>query len=234
MPSPRDDCLFCRLVARGRPRAPRPTGSSRFATSTRRRETHLLVLPERHVDTFRDVAAFPDDEAARMLRFVADTARRRRARGLPRARQRRRRAEVRRSSTCTGTCSGAATRSASPAIRGGREPDRAASRRSSRRRRLARDDDRRDALRLVLGEPPLGREGAPAPAVGRRGAAGAPARAQEARRGGRGVPGRRPRGAGRARRSTSSTCSRSSCPSRSPRRRLEEIVDDVIAEVGAT
>ncbi len=38
-------------------------------------ETHLLVLPERHVDTFRDVDAFPDDEAARMLRFVAGTAR---------------------------------------------------------------------------------------------------------------------------------------------------------------
>jgi histidine triad (HIT) family protein len=27
------------------------------------------------VDTFQDIAAFPDDEAARMLRFVADTAR---------------------------------------------------------------------------------------------------------------------------------------------------------------
>ena len=37
---------------------------------------HLLVLPERHVPTFRDVDAFPDDEAARMLRFVAATARR--------------------------------------------------------------------------------------------------------------------------------------------------------------
>lgn len=36
--------------------------------------THLLVLPTRHVDTFRDVAAFPDEEAARMLRFVAETA----------------------------------------------------------------------------------------------------------------------------------------------------------------
>ena len=36
---------------------------------------HLLVLPERHVDTFREIGAFPDDEAARMLRFVADTAR---------------------------------------------------------------------------------------------------------------------------------------------------------------
>ena len=38
-------------------------------------ETHLLVLPERHVDTFKDVGAFPDEEAGRMLRFVAETAR---------------------------------------------------------------------------------------------------------------------------------------------------------------
>jgi histidine triad (HIT) family protein len=37
-------------------------------------ETHLLVLPERHVDTFRDVAAFPDEELGRMVRFVAHTA----------------------------------------------------------------------------------------------------------------------------------------------------------------
>jgi histidine triad (HIT) family protein len=32
-------------------------------------------LPERHVDTFRDVGQFEDDEAKRMLEFVADTAR---------------------------------------------------------------------------------------------------------------------------------------------------------------
>jgi histidine triad (HIT) family protein len=37
-------------------------------------ETHLLVLPERHVDTFREIGAFPDEEAGRMLRFVAATA----------------------------------------------------------------------------------------------------------------------------------------------------------------
>jgi histidine triad (HIT) family protein len=35
---------------------------------------HLLVLPLRHVDTLREVDAFPDGEAARMLRFVAETA----------------------------------------------------------------------------------------------------------------------------------------------------------------
>jgi histidine triad (HIT) family protein len=35
----------------------------------------LLVLPERHVDTFRDVGEFTADESKRMLEFVADTAR---------------------------------------------------------------------------------------------------------------------------------------------------------------
>jgi histidine triad (HIT) family protein len=37
-------------------------------------DTHLLVLPERHVDSFREVGAFPPHEAKRMLEFVADTA----------------------------------------------------------------------------------------------------------------------------------------------------------------
>ncbi len=37
-------------------------------------ETHLLVLPERHVDTFRDVGQFSADEAKQMLDFVAETA----------------------------------------------------------------------------------------------------------------------------------------------------------------
>lgn len=38
-------------------------------------DTHLLVLPERHVDSFREVDAFEPDEAKRMLEFVARTAR---------------------------------------------------------------------------------------------------------------------------------------------------------------
>jgi histidine triad (HIT) family protein len=37
-------------------------------------ETHLLVLPERHVDSFRDVGEFEADEAKRMLEFVAQVA----------------------------------------------------------------------------------------------------------------------------------------------------------------
>jgi histidine triad (HIT) family protein len=33
------------------------------------------VIPERHVETFRDIGEFPPEEAKRMLEFVADTAR---------------------------------------------------------------------------------------------------------------------------------------------------------------
>jgi histidine triad (HIT) family protein len=38
-------------------------------------ETHLLVLPGRHVPSFREISEFPADEAKRMLDFVAETAR---------------------------------------------------------------------------------------------------------------------------------------------------------------
>jgi histidine triad (HIT) family protein len=40
-----------------------------------RADTHLLVLPERHIPSFREIEEFPADEAKRMLDFVADTAR---------------------------------------------------------------------------------------------------------------------------------------------------------------
>ena len=40
-----------------------------------RADFHLLVLPERHVPSFREVGEFEDEEAKRMLEFVADTAR---------------------------------------------------------------------------------------------------------------------------------------------------------------
>ena len=40
-----------------------------------RADTHLLVIPERHVPSFREICDFPPDEAKRMLDFVRDTAR---------------------------------------------------------------------------------------------------------------------------------------------------------------
>jgi histidine triad (HIT) family protein len=37
--------------------------------------THLLVIPERHVETFREIGELDAGEAKRLLEFVADTAR---------------------------------------------------------------------------------------------------------------------------------------------------------------
>jgi histidine triad (HIT) family protein len=69
-----DDCLFCQLAREGDHIA-KTDGFVAIRDINPKAETHLLVLPERHVDTFRDVDAFPPDEARRMLAFVAETAR---------------------------------------------------------------------------------------------------------------------------------------------------------------
>ena len=37
-------------------------------------ETHLLVLPERHVPSFHGISEFPAEEMKRMLDFVAEVA----------------------------------------------------------------------------------------------------------------------------------------------------------------
>ena len=37
-------------------------------------DVHLLVIPERHLETFRDVSAMDGQESKRMLEFVAETA----------------------------------------------------------------------------------------------------------------------------------------------------------------
>jgi histidine triad (HIT) family protein len=36
---------------------------------------HILCVPERHIDTFRQIGELPPEEALRMLVFIADTAR---------------------------------------------------------------------------------------------------------------------------------------------------------------
>ena len=70
----RPDCLFCRLVREG-DHVRQGDGFVAIRDIQPKAETHLLVLPERHVDSFREVEEFPADEAKRMLEFVADTAR---------------------------------------------------------------------------------------------------------------------------------------------------------------
>jgi histidine triad (HIT) family protein len=37
-------------------------------------ETHLLVVPERHVESFREIGQFSPDEDKRMLDFIAEVA----------------------------------------------------------------------------------------------------------------------------------------------------------------
>jgi histidine triad (HIT) family protein len=70
-----DDCLFCRLVEEG-DHVAKADDFVAIRDINPRAETHLLVLPKRHVPSFREVNEFPPDEAKRMLEFVAETARR--------------------------------------------------------------------------------------------------------------------------------------------------------------
>lgn len=71
---PPDDCLFCTLYREG-DHVARTDGFVAIRDINPQADTHLLVLPERHVETFRDIGRFPPDETQRMLEFVAQTAR---------------------------------------------------------------------------------------------------------------------------------------------------------------
>jgi histidine triad (HIT) family protein len=68
------DCLFCKLAADGE-HVRKADGFVAVQDINPKAPVHLLVIPERHVESFRDVDAFPADEARKMLEFVADTAR---------------------------------------------------------------------------------------------------------------------------------------------------------------
>jgi histidine triad (HIT) family protein len=68
------DCLFCQLVAEG-DHVRAADGFVAIRDIAPKAPTHLLVLPERHVDSFREVGEFPPDEAKRMLDFISKTAR---------------------------------------------------------------------------------------------------------------------------------------------------------------
>jgi histidine triad (HIT) family protein len=68
------DCLFCKLYAEGE-HVRKADGFAALRDIKPKAPVHLLVIPERHVETFRDVGEFGGEEARRMLVFVADTAR---------------------------------------------------------------------------------------------------------------------------------------------------------------
>ena len=68
-----EDCLFCRLYREG-DHVAATDGFVAIRDINPQAEAHLLVLPERHVDTFHDIAEFPPAEAKRMLDFIAEVA----------------------------------------------------------------------------------------------------------------------------------------------------------------
>ena len=52
------DCLFCHLAANG-DHVHAADGFVAIRDIAPAAETHLLVLPERHIDTFREIGEFP-------------------------------------------------------------------------------------------------------------------------------------------------------------------------------
>jgi len=73
LPSPREGCLFCSIVREGTYVA-KTRGFVAIDDINPQAEVHVLVIPERHVDTFRDIAEFHSGETKRMLEFVAEVA----------------------------------------------------------------------------------------------------------------------------------------------------------------
>ncbi len=68
------DCLFCKLVREGE-HVRKGDGFVAIRDINPKADTHLLILPERHVASFHEICEFPPEEAKRMLDFIADTAR---------------------------------------------------------------------------------------------------------------------------------------------------------------
>ena len=73
MASYSEDCLFCDLFREG-DHVHAAEGFVAIRDISPQAETHLLVLPKRHVSSFREISEFPADEAKRMLDFIAETA----------------------------------------------------------------------------------------------------------------------------------------------------------------
>jgi histidine triad (HIT) family protein len=68
-----DDCLFCTLYREGEHVAS-TEGLAAIRDINPHAPAHLLVIPERHVDSFREIAEFTADEDKRMLDFIAEVA----------------------------------------------------------------------------------------------------------------------------------------------------------------
>ena len=72
-----DTCIFCRIVRGelGSTVVHRGEGFVAIEDIAPKAPVHVLVIPERHVPTFREVSVFDPAQSKLMLEFVAETAR---------------------------------------------------------------------------------------------------------------------------------------------------------------
>jgi len=67
------DCLFCTLYREG-DHVASTDGFVAIRDINPQAATHLLVIPERHIDSFHHIAEFTAGEDKRMLDFIAEVA----------------------------------------------------------------------------------------------------------------------------------------------------------------
>ena len=70
---PDPNCLFCKLYREG-DHVAAADGFVAIRDINPQAQTHLLVIPERHIASFHEIGELPAGEAKRMLEFVADVA----------------------------------------------------------------------------------------------------------------------------------------------------------------
>jgi histidine triad (HIT) family protein len=72
------DCIFCKIHRGELPATVVNRGDGLLAIEdiNPKADVHLLVIPERHIETYRDIGVLSPDEAKAMLDFVAETAKR--------------------------------------------------------------------------------------------------------------------------------------------------------------
>ena len=68
-----DDCLFCTLYREG-DHVAATEGFVVIRDINPQAPVHLLVIPEHHIDSFREISQFSADEDKRMLDFIAEVA----------------------------------------------------------------------------------------------------------------------------------------------------------------
>jgi histidine triad (HIT) family protein len=67
------DCLFCTLYRDG-DHVASTEGFVAIRDINPQADVHLLVIPEKHIASFHEIAQFSADEDKRMLDFIADVA----------------------------------------------------------------------------------------------------------------------------------------------------------------